>query len=426
MLKVNKNLVVVVKSIFYKLITLFAISFAVTLVTTKMAMADANFEKWKQEFRVEALEQGIQASLFDKSLAALKLDPDIIRLDNSQPEFTRNIWEYLNNATSDARIKKGRSLMNQYDALFDLVEERYGVQREIILAIWALESDYGRNYGNKNVVRSLATLAYASGSKKRSKFARNELLISLKILQSYKIHSKDLVGSWAGAMGQPQFMPSSYLKYAVDQNSDGIIDLWQTIPDVVASIAHYLAESGWRKDESWGVEVKLPRKFDWRLNSSSYQLRFEQWRELNVTQVNGKDYQYPLRQAALFIPAGQFGPKFLVTHNFDVIKLYNNSSSYALAVAQLSRLLATGEKIQAAWPLSDKALSRYEVEEIQMRLNLEGFSPGLADGKIGIKTREAIRAWQVEQGYAGDGYANLRLLGLLRQQASSQKPLSIK
>ena len=389
-------------------------------------MADANFEKWKQDFRAEALEQGIQASLFDKSVAGLTLDPDIIRLDNSQPEFTRNIWEYLDNATSVARIKKGRSLMNQYDALFDLVEEKYGVQREIILAIWALESDFGRNYGSKNVISSLATLAYASGSKKRSEFARNELLVSLKILQSYKIHSKDLVGSWAGAMGQPQFMPSSYLKYAIDQNSDGIIDLWQTVPDVIASIAHYLSESGWRRDESWGVEVNLPTKFDWRLNSSSYQLRFEQWRDLNVTQVNGKDYQHPLRQASLFIPAGQYGPKFLVTHNFDVIKLYNNSSSYALAVAQLSRLLATGEKIQTTWPVSDKALSRYEVEEIQMRLNLEGFSSGLADGKIGIKTREAIRAWQVEQGYAGDGYANLHLLGLLRKLASSQKALPTK
>lgn len=391
-----------------------------------MAMADANFEKWKRDFRIEALEQGIQASLFDKAVAGLQLDPDIIRLDNSQPEFTRTIWGYLNNATSEARIKKGRLLMNQYDALFDLIEKQYGVQREIILAIWALESDFGRNYGNKNVIRSLATLAYASSSRKRSEFARRELLVSFKILQSYKMHSKDLVGSWAGAMGQPQFMPSSYLKYAVDQNSDGVIDLWQTIPDVIASIANFLAESGWRSAESWGVEVKLPKKFDWRLNSSSYQLRFEQWRDLNVTRVNGKDYPYLQRQASLFIPAGQFGPKFLVTHNFDVIKLYNNSSSYALAVAQLSRLLATGEKIQAKWPVSDLALSRYEIEEIQMRLNLEGFSPGLADGKIGVKTREAIRAWQIEHGYAGDGYANSHLLMLLRNKSMSQKEVQKK
>ena len=390
------------------------------MATTDMAMADANFEKWKQDFRVEALAQGIQASLFDKSVAILKLDPEIIKLDNSQPEFTRTIWEYLDNATSVARIKKGRRLMSRYDALFDQVEERYGVQREIILAIWALESDFGRNYGNKKVIRSLATLAYASGSKKRSKFARNELLVSLKILQRFKIDSNGLVGSWAGAMGQPQFMPSSYLKYAIDYNNDGMTDLWQTVPDVIASIANFLTESGWRKAESWGVEVNLPNKFDWRLNTSSYQLRFEQWEEMNVKQVNGKVYQQPQRQASLFIPAGQYGPKFLVTHNFEVIKRYNKSSSYALAVAQLSRLLATGEKIKASWPVSDLALSRYEVEEIQMRLNLEGYSPGLADGKIGPKTREAIRAWQVEHGYAGDGYANLQLLNLLRKKSSSR------
>ncbi len=411
----------VVNSIFYRLFTSFAISCVVIVGTTNMAMADVGFEKWKQAFRIEALEQGIQASLFDKSVASLTLDPDVIKLDNSQPEFSRNIWDYLQNATSAARIKKGRRLMNQHDRLFDLVEKRYGVPREIILAIWALESDFGRNYGSKNVIRSLATLAYASHFKERTKFARNELLISLKILQSYKIHADDLVGSWAGAMGQPQFMPSSYLKYAVDYNADGVIDLWQSVPDVVASIAHFLAEAGWREGESWGVEVSLPEKFDWRLNSASYQLRFEQWQELNVIKVNGKGYQHPLRQASLFVPAGQYGPKFLITHNFDVIKRYNNSSSYALAVAQLSRLLATGEKIQTKWPVSDKALSRYEVEEIQMRLNLEGYNSGLVDGKVGIKTREAIRAWQVEQGHAGDGYANLHLLGLLRQQAGKQK-----
>ncbi len=390
------------------------------MVTTEMAMADASFQKWKQDFRVEALSQGIQADLFDKSLASLKPDPEIIKLDNSQPEFTRSIWEYLDNAISVSRIKKGRRLMDQYGALFDQIEERYGVQREIILAIWALESDFGRNYGNKSVVRSLATLAYASGSKKRSDFAKSELLVSLKILQNFKMDADGLVGSWAGAMGQPQFMPSSYLKYAIDYNRDGMIDLWHTVPDVVASIANFLAEAGWRRAESWGMEVDIPSKFDWRLNTSSYQLRFEQWQKMKVTQVNGKDFQQPQRQAALFIPAGQYGPKFLVTHNFEVIKRYNNSSSYALAVAQLSRLLATGEKILTPWPVADAALSRYEVEEIQMRLNLEGYSPGLADGKIGPKTREAVRVWQVEQGYAGDGYANLRFLELLRKKSSSQ------
>jgi membrane-bound lytic murein transglycosylase B len=215
-------------------------------------------------------------------------------------------------------------------------------------------------------------------------------------------------------------MPSSYLKYAVDYDNDGRVDLWNSIPDVFASIANFLAESGWRKLEGWGEEVTLPQEFDWRLNSSSYQLRFEQWQELGVHRVDSKPFEFPQRQSALFIPTGKFGPKFLVTHNFDVIKRYNKSSSYALAVANLSNLFADGDKIITSWPTSDIALSHDQVAEIQMNLNLAGHNAGLADGKIGVKTREAIRTWQLEQGYAGDGYANLELLILLRNKQNSQ------
>ncbi len=382
--------------------------------------ADVGFENWKQSFRHEALSQGILPSVFKQALENVKADPDVIKFDTSQPEFTRNIWDYIDNATSAARLKKGRSLLQKYKVLFDQVEQKYGVQREVITAIWAMESDFGRNYGNKNVLRSLATLAYASTSKKRSDFARHELLLSLRIIQTQKITAKNLIGSWAGAMGQPQFMPSSYLQHAVDYNRDGVTDLWDSIPDVLASIANFLTESGWRKDEEWGEEVTLPIKFDWRLNTSSYQLRFEQWQELGVRRLDKRSYEQQQRQATLFIPAGTKGPKFLVTHNFEVIKRYNKSSSYALAVANLSALFSSGETIQTAWPRADSALSNYQVKEIQMNLNLAGHSAGLADGKIGAKTREAIRTWQLEQGYAGDGYANLKLLVLLRSKSNTK------
>ncbi len=381
---------------------------------SSIAWADISFENWKQNFRQKAVAQGILPSVFQKALGNIEIDPEIIELDSSQPEFTRNIWDYLNNAKSNARLKKGKILLQTYKLLFDEIEQRYGVQREIITAIWAMESDFGRNYGNKNVIRSLATLAYASSSPKRAEFARDELLVSLKIIQMKKIDAQDLVGSWAGAMGQPQFMPSSYLQYAVDYNNDGLIDLWHSIPDVFASIANFLAESGWRKLEAWGKEVSLPQQFDWRLNTSSYQLRFEQWQELGVRRVDSKPFQNPQRQSSLFIPAGKYGPKFLVTHNFEIIKRYNKSSSYALAVAHLSNLFSGGDKIMTAWPIADAALSHDQVVEIQMHLNLAGHSAGLADGKVGAKTREAIRTWQLEHGYAGDGYANLELLILLR------------
>ena len=388
----------------------------IIVCTSSIVSADIDFDNWKNALRVNAITEGILPDVYDKNLGPIEIDPDIIKLDGSQPEFSRNIWDYLNNATSEARLKKGKILLQTYQLLFNEIEQRYGVQREIITAIWAMESDFGRNYGNKNVVSSLATLAYASSSPRRSEFARDELLTSLKIIQTKKIDAKNLVGSWAGAMGQPQFMPSSYHKYAVDYDNDGRVDLWNSIPDVFASIANFLAESGWRKLEGWGEEVTLPQEFDWRLNSSSYQLRFEQWQELGVRRVDSKPFEFPQRQSALFIPAGKFGPKFLVTHNFDVIKRYNKSSSYALAVANLSNLFADGDKIITSWPTSDIALSHDQVAEIQMKLNLAGHNAGLADGKIGVKTREAIRTWQLEQGYAGDGYANLELLILLRNK----------
>jgi len=380
-----------------------------------VAKADAGFEYWKQTFRQQALAEDILENTFNQAILKLTPDPQVIKFDSSQPEFTRNIWDYLNNSTSTARIEKGKALLQQHRALFDQIEKRYGVQREIITAIWAMESDFGRNYGNKNVVRSLATLAYASSSEKRADFARDELLLTLKIIQNQKVSDQNLVGSWAGAMGQPQFMPSSYLKYGVDYNRDGKVDLWKTLPDIFASIANFLRESDWRENESWGEEVTLPRQFDWRLNSASYQLRYQQWQELKVSKINQTNYSFPQRQAELFIPAGAKGPIFLVSHNFSVIKRYNQSSSYALAVAQLSNLFGVGEKIRGAWPIQDKALSVEQVKEIQSLLNHEGHNVGVVDGKIGSKTREAIRTWQLENGYVGDGYANIALLSKLRK-----------
>lgn len=388
---------------------------------SSIAYADIGFEKWKQSFRQQAITEGVLANVIDQSITNLTLDPEIIKLDSSQPEFTRNIWDYLNNSISNSRLKKGKKLLQEHRLLFDKIENRFGVQREVITAIWAMESDFGRNYGNKNVIRSLATLAYKSTSEKRIQFARNELLIALKIIQTKKISSKNLIGSWAGAMGQPQFMPSSYLQYGVDYNRDGSIDLWNTLPDVFASIANFLVESGWRQNETWGEEVRLPKKFDWRLNSSAYQLRYQQWQELNVRKFDGSAFAYPKRQANLFLPAGKLGPIFLMTHNFSVIKRYNQSSSYALAVAQLSNLFGLGKKIQGAWPVNDKALSVIQLKEIQSLLNSQGHSVGAVDGKVGSKTREAIRTWQLEKGIAGDGYANLSLLMELRSRSKLEK-----
>ena len=376
------------------------------------AYADIEFDSWKARFRQEAIRQGILPAVFDRSIGPIALDPDIIKLDSNQPEFTRHIWTYFDNAISPKRLQKGKKLLQKYRQLFDKLEKQYGVQREILVAIWAMESDFGRNYGNKNVLRSLATLAYHG---KRANFAQQELLNALRMIQNKKITPESMIGSWAGAMGQPQFMPSSFLRYAVDYDQDGVIDLWKSVPDVLASMANFLAQSGWRRNEGWGVEVKLPKPFDWRLNSAAYELRFIQWKQLGVSAANGKPYLSPNRLAHLLIPAGRFGPIFLVTHNFDVIKQYNKSTSYALAVAHLSQLLTNGEGFQIAWPRGNKALSREQIVEIQRQLQRAGHDPGGIDGKIGEKTREAIRTWQIENGLAGDGYANKNLLEQLRK-----------
>lgn len=391
--------------------TFLQFTYIVSICLCSVSNADIEFDVWKDGFKREVLAKGIKPSVFEQALGNVEYDPEIIKLDADQPEFTRNIWTYLDNAISNRRIQKGKALLKEYRNLFNQIESEYGVQREILVAIWAMESDYGRNYGNKNVIRSLATLAYHG---KRSEFAHTELLYALNIIQNQKINPKRLIGSWAGAMGQPQFMPSSFIRYSVDQNKDGKRDLWKTVPDVLASIANFLAQSGWREGEHWGVEVKLPKPFDWRLNSSSYEMRFIQWRQLGVLRANAKPFEYPQRQASLFIPAGRFGPIFLVTHNFNVIKKYNNSSSYSLAVGLLSQLLAGKEGVHIAWPRENQALSRIQIEEIQRLLSRQGHNSGKIDGKIGAKTREAIRTWQLEQGLAGDGFASTDLLLLLR------------
>jgi membrane-bound lytic murein transglycosylase B len=373
-----------------------------------------SFEQWKQTFKQEAISSGINSILFDQAFQKITPDPVVIKLDTSQPEFTRNIWDYIDNATTSKRLKRGQSQLLKYKHLFDKIEKEYGVQREIIVAIWAMESDFGRNYGSKNVIRSLATLAHNARTEKRVVFAKKELLSALHIIQDNQMKTGSLIGSWAGAMGQPQFMPSSYVKYAVDYNKDGKRNIWETESDVFASIANFLKESGWRSLEDWGIEIILPRDFDWKLNSSAYELRFVQWRAIDVTNASGKSFKHPQRLASIFIPAGRFGPAFLVTHNFHVIKKYNKSLSYTLAVAQLSRLLSDGESIRIAWPRNDKALSTEQIKKIQTILNKKNHNAGLVDGKIGSKTREAVRTWQLENGLAGDGYINLELLENLK------------
>ncbi len=389
--------------------------------------SELSFTGWKSQFKQKALAAGLSQHILNSTLASIKLNPKVLELDSSQPEFSKPIWDYLDRATAKNRVKKGINLINQHRHLLENIEQRYAVPKEIIVAIWAMESEFGENYGHNNIIRSLATLAFHG---KRAEFAERELLAALLIYQNRKANNKKihlcyahnlkqtLIGSWAGAMGQAQFMPSSYLKYAVDYDRDARLDLWDSLPDVFASIANYLKESGWslqqKHPQDWMWEVTLAKKFNWALNTSETFLSLPQWQESGVKFLSATPDTKDMT-ARLFIPAGKSGPVFLMSKNFEVIRSYNKSSSYALAVAQLSRLFSGGKAIQTPWPREDKPLSFHQKKELQLLLGAAGFDTGKIDGKIGENSKRAIHDWQLKQGLPGDGYANSALLKRLKQ-----------
>ena len=373
-----------------------------------------SFADWQREFKIRALKAGIGAKIFDSAFDQLQLNKTVLKLGNSQPEFSRAIWTYIDNAIANNRIEKGKAILKKHRNLFDEVSNTYKVPPEIIIAIWAMESDFGGNYGSMNVIRSLATLAYGG---KRKKFAVKELLYALNIMQQEKLQSKDMVGSWAGAIGHPQFMPSSFAKYAVDFNYDGKRDLWHSLDDAFASIAHYMQEAGWKENETWGREVVLPDDFMWQrqaqFNPKHERLTVGEWMLWGIKPVSGKDFKDYDQLAKLFFPAGHLGPVFLVFDNFEIIKKYNLSLSYSLAVGLLASGIAdeTERKnlLIGKWPRKDKSLSREDKMLLQTQLNKQGFNAGKVDGKVGSNTRKAIRKWQLKNALAADGYMSQQL-----------------
>lgn len=373
-----------------------------------------SFADWQREFKIHALKEGISAKTFDSAFDQLQLDETVLKLDNNQPEFSRAIWSYIDNAIANNRIEKGKAILKKHRNLFDEVSKAYKVPPEIIIAIWAMESDFGGNYGSMNVIRSLATLAYGG---KRKKFAEKELLHALNIMQQEKLQPKDMIGSWAGAIGHPQFMPSSFEKYAVDFNYDGKRDLWNSLDDAFASIANYMHEAGWKENEAWGREVLLPDDFMWQrqaqFNPKHERLTVSEWMLWGIKPASGKDFKDYDQLAKLFFPAGHLGPVFLVFDNFEIIKKYNLSLSYSLAVG----LLASGitdktereSLLVGRWSREDKLLSREDKILLQTQLNKQGFNAGEIDGKVGSNTREAIRKWQLKNALAADGYMSQQL-----------------
>lgn len=370
------------------------------------AQADARFAQFIAALWPEAQRRGVSRATFDAAFRGMTPDAKVIALTKKQSEFVRPIWDYVNGAISPQRIAQGQGHAARWASTLDQAEQRYGVPRSVVLAIWGMETGYGANTGGMSVLRSLATLAFV---RYRGEFFREELLTALQILQQGAATREGMRGSWAGAMGQTQFMPSSYVKFAADGDGDGRRDIWTSVPDALASTANFLREHGWQPNLPWGVEVELPEGFDYR----HLRLDFSQWASLGVRAANGQALPRS-GEATLFLPAGARGPALLVTANYDAIKSYNSSDAYALGVALLADRIAGGRGLRAAWPVDDPMLDKDGRVEVQRRLAGLGLYTGEADGRLGSKTREAVRRFQLDRGLLPDGYASPAVLQALR------------
>ena len=373
--------------------------------------SNSAFQAWINSFRKRALAQGITTATFNRAFRGVEYDNDVIRRDRNQSEFTKTLQDYLSTAVSDTRVKNGKKALREQRRRLNQIEATYGVDKEVVVAVWGMESNYGNNRGNMDVIQSLATLAYDG---RRGKFFEKQLIAALKILQSGDVPPRKMTGSWAGAMGHTQFIPTSYLAYAVDFTGDGKRDIWSDNPsDALASTAAYLKRFGWVKGQPWGVEVKLPRGFNYALVGRSIKKSPAEWARLGVTGVDGRAVPN-YGSGALLLPAGGNGPAFMVFKNFSVIERYNAADAYVIGVGHLSDRIKGGGEFQAKWPGGDRALTFRERKELQRRLTRAGFSTGGVDGKIGPKTLGAIRAYQSAKGLVPDGFASLSLLKHLR------------
>jgi membrane-bound lytic murein transglycosylase B len=375
------------------------------------------FLAWIESFKAEARTKGISDRTLDHAFRGVRQNARVIELNENQPEFSRAIWDYMDGAVSADRVARGRSLRRQNRKTLGRAERKYGVPDSIVTAIWGLESNFGQNLGGFRVVEALSTLAFEG---RRSAFGREQLLAALKILEDGDIAPERMIGSWAGAMGQTQFIPTVFLQYAEDGNGDGKRNLWDTKADVFSSTANYLKEKGWQTGAPCFDEVRLPEGFDYGNADISIEKSVREWSDMDVRLMDGRSLLKRRGQdkdapAALILPAGHKGPAFIAYPNFKAVLAYNNAISYALAICELSVRFEGGPDFKTPWPRYEQPiLSRADRVELQMLLAQRKYDVGEPDGVIGRKTREAIRAFQKSKGLPADGFATLSLLQLLR------------
>lgn len=368
------------------------------------------FQAWLNGFKATAKGRGISQVTLDKAFTGTSFIKRVIELDRRQPEFTMTFWQYIGKTISDKRIARGREMLKTHAKLLKQVEDKFGVPPRFLVAFWGLESNFGDYTGSFSLIGSLATLAFDA---RRSKFFTEQLLAALEVIDRGDI-APDVKSSWAGAMGNTQFIPTTYRAYAIDFDGDGRRDLWRSLPDVFASSANYLSRAGWRKEETWGREVRLPKGFDYGLNGLDKKLKLKEWQSMGVRRADGRDLPVADFDASLVLPAGADGPAFLVYQNYRTILVWNRSILYALAVGHLADRLIGAPPFVAKKPSNDKALSRADMKNIQRLLGEKGFDAGTPDGIAGSMTRRAIKAYQQSNGMAADGHPDSRLLDHLR------------
>ena len=361
----------------------------------------------------EAARRGVSRATFINHTAPLTPDLRIMDLLDAQPEFVRPLWAYLDGLVSDERVRMGQEVLAKHRATFDQVERAYGVDRHIITAIWGVESRYGDMVGERPVIRSTSTLACIG---RRQNYFRDEFLATLEILHRGDVRPEQLKGSWAGAFGPTQFMPTSFKRYAVDFDGDGRRDVVDSVPDVIASTANNLKKDGWVSSQPWGYEVALPSGFDYLLADRARQLTIREWQRFGLRRPDGQPFPRPDERAFLLLPAGAQGPAFLMLPNFLVLMKYNPAEAYALAIGHLADRLRGEAPFVQAWPRHEPVLTRDERRELQELLLSRGFDLGEADGRLGGRSRAAVRDFQVSMGLIPDGFASADILTRLRNR----------
>ena len=383
--------------------------FCLFFLTTSVFANSQSFEDFLDKVRKTATEQGVSKSTIDKAFFELKLRPSVIESDNAQAEFNENFWHYVNKRVSKVRLNNGKNTLQKNATLLNKTSKKYGVPAYVIVAFLGLESNYGNYMGNEGLVRSLATLAY---DQRRSKFFTKELIAVLKLIDKNSIPF-DATGSWAGAMGAVQFMPTNVIAYGVDANNDGKVDLWNEKADIYASAANFLNKLGWKNGEKWGREALIPKNFDYRLTGLNNEKTVNEWASLGVRRGNNSNLPKSNFKASLIVPMGHRGPAFLVYRNFNAIMGWNRSILYALSVAHLSDRLKGGSKLSAK-TIDEPLLSKEDIMQIQNTLNLLGYDTGTPDGMAGSKTRQATRKFQSDIGLIADGYVGYELFQQLQ------------